>query len=112
MRHNQESISFRSTLRFVTYPFFLGVKLTVVEVSDSQIEGALQTYQHITSPPRTAAGAFSAQKMGTVDAFDPMPIPSKIRVMNSCHQFCVKAEPITLRQQNMAEKKMVPRRPK
>ena len=68
--------------------------------------------QHMTSPPRTEAGAFSAQKIGTVDALDPIPMPRRKRVMRSSHQVWVKAEPMTDRQQNMAEKKMVPRRPK
>src|SRR5271154_2959984 len=77
-----------------------------------KIPNAVHICQHITRPPRTEAGAFSAQKIGTVEAFEPMPMPRRKRVRRSSHQFCVTAEPITERQQNMAEKKMVPRLPK
>jgi hypothetical protein len=66
----------------------------------------------MTRPPRIDAGVFSAAKTGTVDAFAPMPMPSKRRQMSSWYQVCAQAEPITGRIQKMAQMKMVPRRPR
>lgn len=57
--------------------------------------------QDMTRPPRTLAGQFSAQKIGTVEALQPMPMPRSNRVTRSCCQFCVTAEPITENKQNM-----------
>src|ERR1700753_4008473 len=74
-----------------------------------KIPNATHICQHITSPPRIEAGAFSAAKTGTVDALDPIPIPSNKRQMNNCSQFGAKPEPMTGRKQKMALKKIVPR---
>ena len=38
---------------------------------------------HITRDPRINAGEFSAAKIGTVEALEPIPIPSKRRVIKS-----------------------------
>ena len=65
----------------------------------------------MTKLPRMRAGEFSAAKMGTVDPFAPIPIPSRRRVMKSSFQVWVKAPPMTGKKQKIAEKKMVPRRP-
>ena len=77
-----------------------------------KIPKATHSCQPITSPPRIEAGQFSAANTGIVDALVPIPIPSSRRQTNSCGHDWVKAEPITERQQKIAEKKMVPRRPK
>jgi hypothetical protein len=68
--------------------------------------------QHITRPPRMAAGVFSAQNIGMVDAFIPIPRPRSKRVMKSCGQVWAQAPPIGERTQKMADKKMAPRRPR
>lgn len=57
------------------------------------------------------AGEFSAAKTGMVDAFAPIPIPSRRRQANSCGHDCVNPEPITDSKQKIAEKNIVPRRP-
>ena len=41
------------------------------------------TCQHMTKPPRMIAGVFSAQNMGMVEAFRPIPIPRRRRVTKS-----------------------------
>lgn len=80
--------------------------------TNMKIPKATHSCQPMTSPPRMDAGEFSAAKTGIVDALVPIPIPSSRRQANSCGHVWVKAEPMTDRQQNIAEKKMVPRRPK
>lgn len=50
--------------------------------------------------------------MGMTDAFAPIPIPSKIRVMKSSHQLLLKADPMTENKQKIPDTKIVPRRPK
>ena len=76
-----------------------------------RIPNATHICHPITRLPRMVAGEFSAAKTGIVDAFVPIPIPSKQRQAKSCGQFTVKAEPITEAKQNSAEMNMVPRRP-
>ena len=68
--------------------------------------------QLITRPPRIEAGTFSAAKMGTVDALEPIPRPSNKRQTKSCSQVWQRPEPMTGRKQKMALKKIAPRRPK
>jgi hypothetical protein len=80
-------------------------------LAPKKIPNAVQICQHITRPPRMEAGAFSAQKIGTVEALEPIPIPRRKHVIRSSHEVWVTAEPMTERQQNLAEKKMVPRLP-
>lgn len=72
---------------------------------------AVHICQDMTRAPRILAGLFSAAKMGTEAPFRPMPMPIKMRVMKSCSQVCVKAPPIGVMRQKIAETKMVPRRP-
>jgi hypothetical protein len=64
------------------------------------------TCQLITKPPLIEAGTFSAEKIGTVEALLPMPTPNSRRVTKSCCQFWVNADPMTEKQQKMAEKKI------
>lgn len=66
----------------------------------------------MTKLPLIDAGAFSAARSGTVEAFAPIPIPNKSRQTNSCCQFLVMADPIADIKQNIAAKKIVPRRPR
>lgn len=75
------------------------------------IPSAVYICQLITSAPRILAGALSAAKTGTVEAFSPMPSPMRMRVTSSCTQFCERAEPMTGKRQSMAEAKIVMRRP-
>lgn len=65
----------------------------------------------LLTAPRIGAGVCSAAKIGMVDAFNPMPTPRSNRVTNSCSQVWLTAEPMTEKQQKMADMKMTGLRP-
>ena len=71
-----------------------------------------QSCQNMTRAPRIRAGAISAEYMGTVAFFAPIPIPITNRAANRpCHDL-VKPEPIGVAVRQQAVRKISPRRPK
>ena len=81
---------------------------TKFAVTPRRIPKAVHICQVMTKAPRIAAGLFSAAKIGTVEALMPIPMPSRSLVIKSCGQFCVKAPPMGVIKQKMAEMKIVP----
>jgi hypothetical protein len=65
----------------------------------------------ITSAPRTLAGAHSAEYMGTVALFGPIPKPSTRRATKSCCQLPTKACPRQDANEIRQVMKIAPRRP-
>jgi len=66
----------------------------------------------MTRAPRIRAGAISAEKMGTVAFFAPIPIPMTNRAAKRpCHDRA-KPEPIGVAVRQQAVRKISPRRPK
>lgn len=91
----------------------LPVSLTArLALNPRKIPKAVQSCQDMTKPPRMTAGVFSAQKIGIVEAFRPIPIPRRRRTTNNCIQFWVTAEPMGVRTQKIDAMKIVPRRPR
>lgn len=65
----------------------------------------------MTSAPRTRAGAISAEKMGTVAFFAPMPMPMKKRAMNRLCQSGAKPDAMGVAVRQTPVMKISPRRP-
>lgn len=85
-----------------------------IKVYEQEIDkpATTQSCQNMTSAPRMRAGAISAEKMGTVAFFAPIPMPiTKRAANNSCHDLA-KAEPIGVAVRQQAVMKISPRRPK
>lgn len=74
----------------------------------SKIPKAVHICHDITRAPRMDAGLFSAANIGTVEALIPIPTPRSILVTNNCCQLRVRAPPIGVSKQKIAEMKIVP----
>ena len=97
-----------SCKRHAILPTSLTMRFAVVP---RKMPKAVQTCQDMTKPPRMFAGAFSAEKTGTVTSLRPIPIPSKILHATSWPQCWVHAEPRGANRLKIAPTKMVPLRP-
>lgn len=76
------------------------------------LPNAVQICHDMTRPPRTSVGAFSAENTGTVTSFNPIPMPSSIRVAASWPHVCETAIPKGATSEKIPPMKMTPRRPK
>ena len=70
-----------------------------------------QICQDMTSPPRTLAGTFSAEKTGTVTSLSPIPTPRSTRQTASSPHVWLRPIPKGAKSEKTAAMKMVPRRP-
>ena len=70
-----------------------------------------QICHDMTSPPRTLAGTFSAEKTGTVTSLSPIPTPRSTRQTASWPHVWLRPMPKGAKSEKTAAMKMVPRRP-
>ena len=81
-------------------------------ISHRRMPKATQICHPITKLPLIYAGVVSAAYIGMVEALTPIPKPRNKRQTRSCCQVCVNAEPRTKANDNIAAKRIAPRRPK
>ena len=75
------------------------------------IPNAVHVCHIMTSAPRMSGGAHSAEYTGTVALLGPMPSPRKKRATKRCgHEFVTPCQ-MQVRKENVAVKKIAPRRP-
>jgi hypothetical protein len=89
-----------------------GLVISSDELSLTSSPATTHSCQNITRAPRIRAGANSAEKMGTVAFFAPIPIPRTNLAANNCCHDCAKPDPIGQAVRQQAVRKISPLRPR
>jgi hypothetical protein len=84
---------------------------TILAAAPKKIPVAVKTCQLIRSRPRLLGGRTSLSKIGTIEAFAPIPIPRRNRVANNSLQVVLYADPITEEKLKRPAVKRAPRLP-